>query len=81
VKVQLSAETARKLNELAASSGRTPNEIAEDALAGYLGELVTVRKRLDSRYDDLKSGRVKALDGEDAFRKLRAKSDQRRLGE
>lgn len=81
MKIQLSAETARKLNELAASSGRTPDEIAEDALAGYLGELVTIRKRLDSRYDDLKSRRVKAIDGEDAFRKLREKGDQRRLGE
>jgi hypothetical protein len=29
---------------------------------------------LDGRYDDLKSGRVKAVDGEQAFASLRRKS-------
>jgi hypothetical protein len=37
-----------------------------------------VRRTLDSRYDDLKSGRVKPIDGEEAFRKLREKSEHRR---
>jgi predicted transcriptional regulator len=36
MKVQVSPETAKKLNDLAASSGRAPNDIVEDALAGYL---------------------------------------------
>lgn len=31
-----------------------------------------------SRYDDLKSGRVKPIDGEDFFRQLREKSEGRR---
>ena len=80
MEVQVSPETAKKLNDLAASSGRAPNEIVEDALAGYLEEVATVRKTLDSRYDDLKSGRVKAIDGEEAFRRLREKSERRRAG-
>jgi hypothetical protein len=35
---------------------------------------------LDGRYDDLKSGRVKPVDGEEAFANLRrkSKSDARR---
>jgi predicted transcriptional regulator len=78
--VQVSPETAKKLNDLAASSGRTPNEIVEDALAGYLEEVAAVRKTLDSRYDDLKSGRVKPIEGEEAFRRLRQKSERRRSG-
>jgi predicted transcriptional regulator len=81
MEVQVSAETAKKLNDLAASSGRAPNEIVEDALAGYLEEVAAVRKALDSRYDDLKSGRVKPIDGEQAFRRLREKSERRRSGE
>jgi predicted transcriptional regulator len=81
MEVQVSAETAKKLNDLAASSGRAPNEIVEDALAGYLEEVAAVRKTLDSRYDDLKSGRVKPIDGEQAFRRLREKSERRRSGE
>jgi hypothetical protein len=44
-------------DDLAASSGRTPEKIVEDALADYLDEVSSVRKMLDSRYDDLRSGR------------------------
>jgi hypothetical protein len=66
--------------DLAATSGRAPEDIVEDALAGYLEEVASVRKTLDSRYDDLKSGRVKPIDGEEAFRKLRDKSERRRSG-
>jgi hypothetical protein len=42
--------------------------------------LSQVREMLDSRYDDLKSGRVKPLDGEEAFAKLRRKRVERRAG-
>jgi len=64
--------------DLATTSGRAPADIVEDALAGYLEEVVSVRKALDSRYDDLENGRVKPIDGEEAFRKLREKSERRR---
>ena len=49
-------------------------------MAGYLLEVSQVRDLLDGRYDDLKSGRVKPLDGEEAFAKLRQKSKERRAG-
>lgn len=71
---------AKKLNDLAATTGRTPDELVQDALAGYLEELVSLRETLDSRYDDLKSGRVKPINGEEAFRRLREKSEHRRSG-
>jgi predicted transcriptional regulator len=80
MEVQVSAETAKKLNDLASSSGRAPEEIVEDALAGYLEEVASLRKTLDGRYDDLKSGRVEPIDGEEAFRRLREKSERRRSG-
>jgi predicted transcriptional regulator len=80
MEVQFTEETAKKLKDLAETSGRTPEDIVEDALAGYLQEVATVRKTLDSRYDDLKSGRVKPIDGEDAFRRLRQESERRRSG-
>ena len=35
----------------------------QDALVGYLEELVSLRETLDSRYDDLKDGRVKPIMG------------------
>jgi predicted transcriptional regulator len=80
MELQVSPETAKKLNDLAASSGRAPEEIVEDALAGYLQEVASVRQTLESRYDDLKSGRVTPIDGEEAFGRLREKSERRRSG-
>ncbi|HEV3215497.1 MAG TPA: hypothetical protein VGZ27_07225 [Vicinamibacterales bacterium] len=80
MEVQVSPETAKKLRDLATRSGRAPEDIVEDALVGYLEEVTSVRKMLDSRYDDLKSGQVNPIDGEEAFRKLREKSQRRRSG-
>ena len=77
MEVQVSAKTAKKLNALAASSGRAPEEIVEDALAGYFEEAAALRTTLDGRYDDLKSGRVKPIDGEEAFRRLREGREHR----
>jgi predicted transcriptional regulator len=78
VKVRIADVTARKLNDLAAASGRAPEEIVEDALAGYLDHVASVRETLDSRYDDLKSGRVKPIDGEEVFRQLPERSQRER---
>jgi len=76
--VRLKPETESKLQELAATTGRQPDELVEDAMAGYLAELAQARKILDSRYDDLKSGRVAPVDGQEAFDRLRRKSEDRR---
>jgi predicted transcriptional regulator len=78
--VYVTPETAKKLSDLAKTSGRAPEDIVEDALAGYLEEVTSARKTLDSRYDDLESGRVKAIEGEEAFTRLREKSERRRSG-
>jgi hypothetical protein len=48
----------------------------EDALAGYLTEVAEVREMLDGRYDDIKSGRVKPIDGEAFFDGLRQREDE-----
>ena len=44
------------------------------------GSSAEVRGLLDSRYDDLKSGRIKPIDGEEAFARMREKSKRRRDG-
>jgi predicted transcriptional regulator len=76
--VRLKPETESRLQELAATTGRAPEELVEDAMAGYLVELVQVRKLLDDRYDEIKSGRIEPIDGEQAFNRLRRKSEDRR---
>jgi predicted DNA-binding protein len=80
VKVNFRPETESRLQELAAKTGRALDDLVEDAMAGYLQELAQVRETLDSRYDDLKDGSVKAVDGEEAFARLRRKSEDRRSG-
>jgi predicted transcriptional regulator len=82
MEVHFRPETESRLQELASKTGRPPSDLIEDAMAGYLQELAQVREMLDGRYDELKSGRVKPVDGEQAFAKLRQKSknDVRRAG-
>ena len=75
MEVHVTPETAKKLSDLAAASGRAPEEIVEDVLAGYLDHVASVRETLDSRYDDLKSGRVKPIDGETFFETLRQREE------
>jgi len=76
--VRLKPETESRLQELAATTGRKPEDLVEDAMAGYLAELAQVRKMLDGRYGDLKSGRVVPIDGQEAIDQLRRKSEARR---
>lgn len=78
MEVNFRPETESRLQELAQQTGRAPNDLIEDAMAGYLKELGETRAMLDARYDDLKSGRVKPVEGDAAFSTLRRKSEQRR---
>jgi predicted DNA-binding protein len=76
MEVHFKPEMESRLNELATKSGRAMDELVEDALAGYLEEVAEVRETLDSRYDDIKSGRVKPIDGEAFFENLRQRENE-----
>ena len=78
MQVNLRPETESRIQELAAKTGRATDELVEDAMAGYLQELAQARDMLDTRYDDLKGGRVGPIDGDEAFTTLRTKSEERR---
>jgi len=78
MEVHFKPETESRLNELASRSGRGTDELVEDALAGYLEEATAMREMLDRRYDDVKSGRVKPLDGEAFFERLRNREGELR---
>ncbi|HET6181230.1 MAG TPA: hypothetical protein VFE61_30210 [Candidatus Sulfotelmatobacter sp.] len=78
MEVHFRPETESRLQELASQTGRAPTDLVEDAMAGYLKELADTGEMLDSRYDDLKSNRVQAVDGDGAFAELRRKSEKRR---
>ena len=78
MEVHFTPDVEKKLHDLAAQSGRGTDELLQDALAAYFDELVQTRDMLDSRYDELKTGKVKPIDGEDAFARLKAKTETQR---
>jgi len=78
MEVHFTPDVEKKLNDLAAQSGRGTDELLQDALAAYFDELIQTRELLDKRYDELKSGRVKAIDGAEAFARLKAKTAAQR---
>jgi predicted transcriptional regulator len=78
MEVHLAPDVEKKLNDLALQSGRGTDELLQDALAGYLDELARTRDMLNSRYDDLKSGKVKLINGEEAFARLKARTEAER---
>ncbi|MDQ2710907.1 MAG: hypothetical protein M3Y24_01520 [Acidobacteriota bacterium] len=67
-----------KFEQRVKQTGRPLEELVEDAMAGYFDELAHIRNTLDSRYDDIKSGRVKLIDGEEAFERLMEKTEAQR---
>jgi hypothetical protein len=63
---------------VARESGCRSDEVIEDALTGYFDELRYTREMLDRRYDDLESGKVTPIDGEEAFRRLLERTEAQR---
>ena len=78
MEVHFTPDVEKRLTDLAAQSGRGTDELLQDALAAYFDELVQTRDMLNSRYDELKSGTVKPIDGEEAFALLKAKTEAQR---
>jgi hypothetical protein len=78
MEVHFTPESEAKLAELATVTGRPADDLVQDAIVGYYDELMQAREMLDSRYDDLKSGRVKPIDGEEAFARLKEKTEAQR---
>jgi hypothetical protein len=76
MEVHLTPDLEKKLSDVAAKTGRGADELAQDVIAGYLDELAGVRVMLDSRYDDMKNGRVQPIDGEAFFESLRQREEE-----
>ena len=78
MEVQFTQDMQAKLDQMARAVGRRSDELVQDAVAGYFEELAVTREMLERRYRDLESGRVKLIDGEEAYRSLIAKTQERR---
>jgi hypothetical protein len=78
MEVHFAPDLQAKIDRLVIETGRAPDKLIEDAVAGYVAELAETREMLDGRHDDLISGRVKAISGDEVKARLRAKSAARR---
>ena len=70
MEVRLQPELAAKVEQRSTKTGCPADELVEDAVATYLLEVNDLRNMLDSRYDDLLSGNIKGVPGDEARRIL-----------
>ena len=78
MEVHFTPELEKKLNDLAVLSGRPADALVRDAVAGLVDELAETRAMFDRRYDDIKSGRVNLIPGDEAFTRLHERIEARR---
>jgi len=78
MEIHLTPELQRKLIDVATKTGRQIDDLVQEAVAGFVDELSGVRTMLENRYDEVKSGRMTPVDGEESFARLREKSRSRR---
>jgi predicted DNA-binding protein len=75
MEVHFTPETEEKLKNLAAQTGSGDVDVlVQDVIEEYFGDIAEARETLDRRYDDLESGRVKPIPGDEVIARLRAKS-------
>jgi predicted transcriptional regulator len=78
MEVHFTPDVQAKLDQMARDAGRQPAEVIEDAVIGLYDELAHTREMLDRRYDEMESGKVQGIDGEEAYRRLMEKTQASR---
>jgi hypothetical protein len=78
MELHLKPALAAKVEQWSVQTGRPAGDLLEDAIAGYLSELGQLREMLDSRYDDIASGKARLVDGAEAYRTLKERANARR---
>jgi predicted DNA-binding protein len=68
--LRLEPELAAKVEQWSAQTGRPAADLVEAAIVGYFNEVEEIKCTLDSRFDELESGVVKGIPGEEALRIL-----------
>jgi hypothetical protein len=78
MEVHFPPEIRAQLEQMARDTGRRSDELVENVVTDFFEDFAFTRMTLDRRYDDLESGRVKPIPGDEVFARLRAKSAARR---
>ena len=78
MEVNFTPDVQEKLEQMARDAGRPLSDVIADAVIGLYDELAYTREVRDRRYDEMDSGTVQGIDGEEAFRRLMEKTQARR---
>jgi predicted transcriptional regulator len=74
MEVHFTPEVQAKLEQIARDTGRRSDQLVENVVSDFVADLDLTRDMLDRRYDDLESGRVKPIPGDEVIARLRARS-------
>ena len=66
------------LDELARDTGCSPETLVNDMLTERLSEQAEIRQTLDRRFDDIESGRVALIPGDQVRARMRERSEAHR---
>lgn len=78
MEVHFPPDLQTKLDQMARETGRRSDELVENVVVDFFDEIAVTRETLDRRYDDLESGKVKLIPGDEVFSRRRARSSARR---
>jgi predicted DNA-binding protein len=78
MEIHFTPDVQAKLDQIAAETGRTRDEVVQEAVAGYFDELAELRGMLDNRFEDVRDGKVKLVPGNEVVAHFREKSAARR---
>jgi hypothetical protein len=76
MEMHFTPQVQAQLDQVARETGRPAEAFVNDILAEYFDERAQVRETLDRRYDDIKSGRVALISGEEVRAQMREKSNR-----
>lgn len=75
MEIHFTPEIEERITQIAGTTGRDADELVRDVMAEYLAGITEIRATLDRRYDEIKSGDVESIDGEEFFEALRKRED------
>ena len=73
MEVHFTSDLEKKLQALAAQSGREAEALVQDAVAGYVDELADMRAHIEEGF--LQAERGELIDGAQARREIQARKD------
>ena len=76
--VHFNPDVQAKFEQMARATGRRSDQLVENVVTDYFDDIAFTRETLDRRYDEMESGKVQGIDGDEAYRRLMERTQARR---